>query len=243
MRRKQLKRAFVAAAVPLVFLSFIFLLGGCPAPGGGKDPDDPVKDGPVLAVTPGELDFDTSTDVLSIEVKNIGNGTLEWWVCDVESCGFADCDPCCENGLLPGETTRVEVSVNRLNLPKNADPPICDEIKIESNGGECVLTLSVEVDTSILLIGVVKEVESGTPIQNATVTAAWLKGVPPAAVSYTCESGEDGGYSVSVESNALTISVEKTGYNFDAVSQRFSVEVGPDLKARIFFDIVMTPDL
>jgi hypothetical protein len=148
MRRKLLNRAFLAAAVPLVFLSFIFLVGGCPAPGGGKGPDDPVEDDPILAVTPGALDFDISTDVRSIEVKNIGDGTLKWWVGE-ESCDFADCEPCGEDGLLPGETTTVQVSVDRLNLPKNADPPICDEIKIESNGGECVLTLSVAVDTSI----------------------------------------------------------------------------------------------
>ena len=107
MRRKLLKRAFLVSAVPLVFLSFIFLVGGCPAPGGGKDPDDPGQDQPVLAVTPSALDFNSKTNVLLIEVKNIGDGTLEWRVCDQESCDFADCEPCGEDGLLPGETMTV----------------------------------------------------------------------------------------------------------------------------------------
>jgi len=241
MRRKLLKRAFLAAAVPLVFLSFIFLVGGCPAPGGGdKDLDDPGQDQPVLAVTPSALDFDISTNVLSIEVKNIGNGTLEWWVCDVESCGFADCDPCCETGLLPGQTITVLVSVDRPSLPK---PPI-GSIKIESNGGECVLMLSVAVDTSILLKGMVKEVGSGTPIAGADVTAEWQEGTPPAIVTRTCQSDDNGGYSVSVESSTLTISAEMTGYQSYTTEEGTKFTVDPpdpdDPKPHIVYDIEMT---
>ena len=245
MRRKLLKRAFLAAAVPLVFLSFIVLVGGCPAPGGGKDHDDPGQDQPVLAVTPSALEFDISTDDQIVEVKNIGDGTLKWWVYDKESCGFADCDPCGEDGLLPGETTTVQVSVDRRNLPK---PPI-GSIKIESNGGECVLTLSVAVDTSILLKGMVKEVGSGTPgtpIAGAVVTAEWQGGTPPATVTRPCQSDINGGYSMSVESNELTISVEKTGYDFGTIGPiRFTIDPPDpdDPKPHIVYDIEMTPGL
>jgi hypothetical protein len=242
MRRKLLKRAFLAAVVPLVFLSFVFLVGGCPAPGGGKDPDDPGPDEPVLAVTPSALDFDSSTNVRSIEVKNIGDGTLEWWVCDEESCGFADCEPCGETGLLPGQTITVLVSVDRPSLPK---PPI-GSIKIESNGGECVLTLSVAVDTSILLRGVVKEGGSGKPIAGADVTAEWQEGTPPATVTRTCRSGDAGGYSVSVESSTLTISAEMTGYQPYTTEEGTKFTVNPpdpdDPKPHIVYDIEMTRD-
>jgi len=250
MLRKHLKRAFLVSAVPLVFLSFIFLVGGCPAPGGGgKDPDNPGQNEPVLAVTPSALDFDISTDARSIEVKNIGNGTLEWWVCDEESSGFADCVPSSEEGLLPGETMTVQVRVDRPSLPKNADPPICDSIKIESNGGACVLTLSVAVDTSILLKGMVKEVGSGTGIEGVVVTAEW--GTPPATDPPRCQSGVDGSYSVKVENNTLSISTlsisaEKTGYHSYTTEEGTKFLVvpdpdDPDLKYCILFDIEMTP--
>jgi hypothetical protein len=226
MRRKLLKRAFLVSAVPLVFLSFIFLVGGCPAPGGGEDPDDPGPDEPVLAVTPSALDFDSSTNVRSIEVKNIGDGTLEWWVCDEESCGFADCEPCGETGLLPGQTITVLVSVDRPSLPK---PPI-GSIKIESNGGECVLTLSVAVDT----------------IAGADVTAEWQEGTPPATVTRTCRSGDAGGYSVSVESSTLTISAEMTEYQPYTTEEGTKFTVDPpdpdDPKPHIVYDIEMTRD-
>ena len=238
MRRKLLKRAFLVSAVPLVFLSFIFLVGGCPAPGGGKDLDDPGQDQPVLAVTPSALEIDISTDDQIVEVKNIGDGTLEWWVGE-ESCDFADCEPCGEDGLLPGETTTVQVWVDRLNLPK---PPI-GSIKIESNGGECVLTLSVAVDTNILLKGVVKEKDSGTPIAGADVTAEW--GTPPAIVTRTCQSDDNGGYSVSVESSTLTISAEMTGYQSYTTEEGTKFTVDPpdpdDPKPHIVYDIEMTP--
>ena len=132
---------------------------------------------------------------------------------------------------------------------------ICDSIKIESNGGECVLTLSVAVDSSILLKGVVKEVGSGTPvtpIAGAFVTAEWQEGIPPATETATCQSGGDGSYSVKVENNTLSISTlsisaEKTGYHSYSTEEGTKFLVvpdpdDPDLKYCILFDIEMTQD-
>ena len=162
---------------------------------------------PVLNVIPTFLDFGQSTNILPLEIKNIGKGELSWSI--VKDLPWLSVNPALGN--TPAEqTATVNVMVDRALITENLQT---GTFLINSNGGNATVNISVSkagpvlnVTPATLDFGEV-EVEKSLNISN--VGKETLTYEATCAQSWLTLEGAKG--STSTEINTIKVKVERAG--------------------------------
>ncbi|MBN1349620.1 FG-GAP repeat protein [candidate division KSB1 bacterium] len=95
-----------------------------------------------LSVTPKVLDFGLVSNNLSFTVSNTGEGTLDWTATENPDETWIAINGNSSGSLLAGQSTQVEVAINRSLLP---DGLHYAEIFVNSNNGNVPVTLQIQI--------------------------------------------------------------------------------------------------
>ena len=175
---------------PLIVL-LVILLASCTTESlDHVDLTAPGKAQPIISVEPLSLDFGEYETSLEIRIKNLGNGTLNWWIEEDET--WIACSQNCG-------ATSIEDVVEVRALRKEVTPgeTTCEgELNIYSDvsGGEDPIEVPVKLCVPELCMTVMGTAYDGT---GAVIQGVVINIYRDGVLMCTTDTGEDGNYAIT----------------------------------------------
>ena len=164
----------------------------------------PIKS--AISVTPTLLDFGQNTNILPVEIRNTGQGELNWSI--VEDLPWLSVNPV--SGKTTSEPTAVSVTVDRNLITENSKT---GSFVVNSNGGSVMVNISVGKAGPVLNITPATldfgQTETEKTLNLSNIGAGTLTYTATAGQSWITLEGATG--SATTEIKTIKVKVNRTG--------------------------------